>query len=152
MIKIENTQGYGWEAAISKLYSGKGVRFVYPNSYEAYISTHGKFHSCGTYDTEEKAQEAVITTKIKLFEESVVSHGDNPAEIVESVEKGYFASPTGNIYNRHGDLIVGAINHCGYRDVILNRKNKSIHRFSKHNTCISNWVRAKTMWRTTPCP
>lgn len=128
MIKIENIETYGWEAAIQGLYNGKGVRFVYPNSYEAYISTHGKFLSCGTYSTEEEAREAVAITKIKLFEASVIAHGDNPSEIIETVEKGYFASPRGNIYNRHGDLMVGAVDHCGYRHTILNRKNRNFHR------------------------
>lgn len=128
MIKIENTDVCGWEAAIRELCNGKGVRLVYPNSYEAYVSTHGKFLSCGTYPTEEQAREAVVITKIKLFEASVLAHGDNPYEIVESVEKGYFASPSGNIYNRHGDLMVGAVDRCGYRHTILNRKNRNIHR------------------------
>lgn len=128
MIKIENVEIYGWEAAIRGLYDNKGVRFVYPNSYEAYISTHGKFLSCGTYSTEEEAREAVAITKIKLFEASVIAHGDNPSEIIETVEKGYFASPRGNIYNRHGDLMVGAVDHCGYRHTILNRKNRNFHR------------------------
>ena len=128
MIKIENTDVYGWEAAIRDLYNGKGVRWVYPNSYEAYISTHGKFLSCGTYPTEEQAREAVVITKIKLFEASVIAHGDNPSEVVKSVEKGYFASPNGNIYNRHGDLMIGAIDPCGYRHTILNRKNRNVHR------------------------
>lgn len=128
MIKIENADVYGWEAAIRELYNGKGVRWVYPKSYEAYISTHGKFLSCGTYPTEKQAREAVVITKIKLFEASVIAHGDNPFEIVESVEKGYFASPNGNIYNLHGDLMIGAIDHCGYRHTILNRKNRNVHR------------------------
>lgn len=128
MIKIENVDVYGFEAAIRELYNGKGVRKVYPSSYEAYISTHGKFLSCGTYSTEERAREAVVITKIKLFESSVIAHDDNPYEIVESVEKGYFASPNGNIYNRHGDLIVGAIDRYGYRHIILNRKNRNVHR------------------------
>ena len=57
-----------------------------------------------------------------------IAHGDNPSEIVESVEKGYFASPSGNIYNRHGDLMVGSVDHCGYRHTILNRKNRNVHR------------------------
>jgi hypothetical protein len=128
MIKLENCEVMGWEAAIRELYKGKGVRWVYPNSYEAYISTHGKFLSCGTYPTEEQAREAVAITKIKLFEASVIAHGDNPSDVVESVEKGYFASPSGNIYNRHGDLMVGAVDHCGYRHTILNRKNRNVHR------------------------
>ena len=128
MICIENVEVTGWQAAIRGLYNGKGVRFVYPNSYEAYISTHGKFLSCGTYQTEDDAKEAVIITKIKLFEASVIAHGDDPNEIVETIEKGYFASPKGNIYNRHGDLMNGAIDHSGYRHVILNRKNLNVHR------------------------
>ena len=43
MIKIERVDVFGWEAAIREFYNGKGVRWVYPNSYEAYISTHGNF-------------------------------------------------------------------------------------------------------------
>lgn len=128
MLKIEKTIVDGWEAAIRRLYNGKGVRWVYPNSYEAFISTHGKFLSCGTYSTEDQAREAVVITKIKLFEASVIAHGDNPSEMVESDEKGYFASPNGNIYNRHGDLMVGGIDRCGYRHVILNKKSHNVHR------------------------
>ena len=128
MLTIENAETFGWEAAIRGLYSGKGVRFVRQNSYEAYISTHGKFLSCGTYSTEEEAREAVVITKIKLFEASVIAHGDNPSEIIETVEKGYFASPRGNIYNRHGGLMASAVDHCGYRHTILNGKNRNIHR------------------------
>lgn len=128
MIKITDTMTQGWEAAIRGMYNGKGVRWVYPDSYEAYLSCHGKFLSCGTYKSAEEAKEAVIITKIKLFEASVIAHGDNPKDIVESVEKGYFASPKGNIYNRHGDLMVGSIDHCGYRHTILNRKNRNFHR------------------------
>lgn len=128
MIKFEHTGVVGWEHAIRDLYNGKGVRWVYPNSYEAYVSTHGKFLSCGTYPTETQAQEAVVITKIKLFEASVIAHGDNPDEIVESVEKGYFVSPSGNIYNKHGDIMQGGVDRCGYRHVILNRKHKNVHR------------------------
>lgn len=117
-----------WQDAVRRLYNGRGVRWVYPNSYEAYISTHGKFLSCGTYETEDEAREAVAITKIKLFEASVIAHGDDPAEIVESVESGYFASPRGNVYNRHGDIMKGAVDRCGYRHIIVNRKNKNVHR------------------------
>ena len=109
------------------MYDGKGVRQVY-NHFEAYLSCHGKFISCGTYTTKEEAQTAVITYKLKMFEAGVIAHGDNPSEIVESVEKGYFVSPNGNVYNRHGDLMVGAIDKCGYRHVILNRKTRNVHR------------------------
>ena len=127
MIQIKNVDVYGWETAIRGMYDGKGVRQV-NNHFEAYLSCHGKFIYCGTYTTKEEAQTAVITYKLKIFEASVISHGDNPSEIVESVEKGYFVSPNGNVYNRHGDLMVGAIDKCGYRHVILNRKNRNVHR------------------------
>ena len=82
MIKIEYTDVHGWESSIRELYNGKGVRWVYPNSYEAYISTKGKFLSCGTYPTEEQAREAAAITKIKLFKASVIAHGDNLSDIV----------------------------------------------------------------------
>lgn len=128
MIKLERTDNDSWKECIRKLYNGKGVRFVSPGSYEAYISIHGKFLSCGTHPTEQQAQEAVIATKIKLFEDSVITNGDNPIEIVESVEKGYFVSPRGNVYNRHGEIMEGAIDRFGYRHIIINKKNKNIHR------------------------
>lgn len=128
MIKLENTEVFNFENAIRGMYDGKGVRKVYPSSYEAYVSTHGAFLSCGTYATEEEARNAVIITKIKLFEASVISHGDNISEIAESVEKGYFASPKGNIYNRHGHIMVGAIDRNGYRHCILNKHNCNVHR------------------------
>lgn len=128
MIKIEHTHVSGWEAAVRGMYDGKGVRWIYPGSYEAYVCSHGQFLSCGTYPTEEQAREAVVITKIKLFEASVIAHGDDPCEIRECGDKGYFASPNGNIYNRHGHLMVGAVDHCGYRHTILNRKNRNYHR------------------------
>lgn len=37
MLKVENTDVYGWEAAIRELYNGKGVRWVYPNSYKGIL-------------------------------------------------------------------------------------------------------------------
>lgn len=161
MLKVENTvtpSPENWEAVIRGMYNGKGVRMVYPNSFEAYLSAHGKFVSCGTYPSREQAQEAVICTKLKLFEAGIIAHGDKLNEIVESVEKGYFASPKGNIYNRHGELMEGAIDRHGYRHVILNRKNCNVHRViaetfipnpdgykcvnhkngDKQNNCVSN--------------
>lgn len=128
MIKLENTEVYGWEAAIRGMYNGKGVRKISDTSFESYISSHGKFLSCGTYQTKTEAQEAVIVKKIKLFGANVIANGDEPDKVVETVERGYFASPQGNIYNRHGILMLGVIDRCGYRQVILNRKNYRVHR------------------------
>lgn len=62
MIKLENTDVFNFEGAIRGMYDGKGVRKVYPSSYEAYVSSHGTFLSCGTYATEEEARNAVIIT------------------------------------------------------------------------------------------
>ena len=128
MINIELTETHAWKTAVRKLCDGKGVRRTLYDGYEAYISTHGKFLSCGTYPTEEEAREAIAITKIKLFEASILSHGDDPSKIAESTEKGYFVSPSGNVYNRHGDVMKGAIDRCGYRHVIVNRKQKNVHR------------------------
>lgn len=137
MIKVENIQTFGWEAAIRKLYNGKGVKFNKSHSYESYVVINGKFVSCGTYDTKEKAQEMAIIARIDLFKENIILHDENPAEIVETVEKGYFASPKGNIYNRYGKPMIGGIDRCGYRHVILNKKNKNVHRIIAE-TFISN--------------
>lgn len=128
MIKVDHIEVFGWEGAIRGMYENKGVRQVWNGAYEAYVTSHGKFVSCGTFPTEEQAREAVIITKIKLFEASVIANGDNPAEIVECADKGYFASPSGNIYNRHGELMQGAVDRCGYRHIIVNQKNKNVHR------------------------
>lgn len=121
-------EAYGWHSAIQRLFEGKGTRWISDNAYEAFISCHSKFMSCGTWPTKELAQKAVVITKIKILEASILAHGDDPASIVESVEEGYFVSPNGNVYNRHGDLMKGAIDHCGYRHIITNRKNRNVHR------------------------
>lgn len=128
MIRIENVETYGWEAAIRGMYSTKCVRRVSRNAYEAYISMHGKFISCGTYSNEEEAREAVALTKTKLFRASVIAQDDNPDEVVESAEEGYFASPRGNVYNRHGEIMVGVVDRCGYRHISINKKNRNVHR------------------------
>ena len=128
MIKIENTEIIGWEAAIRGMSCNKGVRQTNSGKFEAYVTVRGNFVSCGTYKTEEEAREAVIFKRIQLFKSNIIANDDEPLNIVESVEKGYFASPKGNIYNQFGVLMIGSIDRHGYRHCILNGKNHNIHR------------------------
>lgn len=101
MIKIENVEVIGWEAAIRGMSRNKGVRQTNSGKFEAYVTVRGNFVSCGTYKTEEEAREAVIFKRIQLFKANIIANDDEPLNIVESVEKGYFASPKGNIYNQY---------------------------------------------------
>lgn len=128
MMNQNNVEELPWTHAIRKFYSNKGVRLTAQNTYEAYISFDGKMRSCGTYATAEQAREAVITARIELFEKNIRANNDNPFEVVESVEQGYFVSPIGNIYNRHGILLIGGVNRTGYKQVVVNNKTQFVHR------------------------
>lgn len=128
MTTNENAELYAWIPAIRELYCGSGVRRVSDNSYETYIKADGKPIGCGTYKTESQAIEAVLAERIRLFAYNIIAFGDDPSKVVESVEKGYFVSEKGNIYNKHGKLMKGGVNRCGYRQAVLNGKTHSVHR------------------------
>ena len=128
MIKIENIETSGWKAAIKRIYKNKGVRFKPPASYESWVFSEGEKIYCGIYPSMQEAHESVIKAKCELFEKRVSRYEKNINEIVESVEEGYFVSPSGNVYNCHGKIMKGAIDHCGYRHIFLNKKNMNVHR------------------------
>ena len=64
MLKIENVEVYGWEAAIRGMNRNKGVRQTSSGKFEARVTVRGNFVSCGTHKTEEEAREAVISKRI----------------------------------------------------------------------------------------
>ena len=119
---------YAWEDVIREFYKDKGVRFKPPNAYEAFTSIKGRFVSYGTYPTEEIARSVFINAKIKAFTSAVSANGDIPSEIMPTKDKGYFASPKGNVYNASGRLMSPSIDHCGYKHTLFNGKNRNIHR------------------------
>lgn len=128
MIKIENIETSGWEAAIRRLYRNKGVYFRPPTSYEGWVQSKGKNIYCGTYSTKQEAYENVVKIKCELFKKYVSRYETNINKIVESTIEGYFVSPSGNVYNRHGVRMKGAIDRCGYRHINLNKKSVNVHR------------------------
>ena len=56
MIKIENVEVMGWEAAIRGM-PAKGYRKTKNGKYEAFVSNHSKTINLGTHETEELAKQ-----------------------------------------------------------------------------------------------
>ena len=125
MIKIENVDVYGWEAAIRGM-KAKGYR-VRKYGYEAFISERGKYICLGTYKTEEEAIEAAYSYRINRFAKKCAELGLDPNDGKVYAEQ-YIAFPSGHILNLHGKEMIGAINRHGYRHVIVNGKNVNVHR------------------------
>lgn len=115
-----------YEEAIRSL-SAKSYRQTANGKYETFISNHSKSYSLGTYDSEKDAKEAVLDYRLKRFSENVLSNGDSP-EDGRIYDKNYIVYPSGNIYNLHGHLMIGAVGRDGYSHVIVNGKNHDKHR------------------------
>lgn len=125
MIKIEGIEVWGFPHAIRGM-RAKGYRKT-KTGYETFCSNHCKSLSLGTYRTEEEAKEAFIRYRLNRFEESCKKLGLNACEGVE-YEKNYIVFPSGKILNLHGVEMIGGIGRDGYRNVIINGKNKNVHR------------------------
>ena len=126
MIRIENVEVVGWDAAIRGM-RGKGYRKTKSGKYECFVSNHSKNISLGTYDTEKEAQRVVFEYRVARFENGVLDFGLNP--LSGKLTKGkYIVFPTGEIFNLYGERMVGCIDRCGYKEVILNGKMERVHR------------------------
>lgn len=115
-----------WDEAI-KTSTGKGYRETTNGKYETFVSENCKNISLGTYDKECEAEDAVNNYRINRFKQSVEINGDDPNN-GKVIENYYVAYPSGNIYNFHGHLMEGAIGRDGYKHVVLDKKNKDVHR------------------------
>ncbi len=111
-------------AIVKKNFLGFQERKV---KYEAFVSNHGKTLNLGTFKTGDEAREAVIKYKIKCFIELCASLGLDPSE-GKVYEDNYIAFPSGEILNLHGKEMIGAVDRCGYRHLIVNKKNVNVHR------------------------
>lgn len=125
MITIENTETYGFEAAIRGM-RAKGFR-KRKGKFETFVSVKGISKSLGTYSTEDEAAEAVHRFRIKRFIDNVHSDGLHETNCAVTNEN-YVVFTTGEIYNLHGVKIVGKIDKNGYREVTLNGKQCTVHR------------------------
>lgn len=126
MIKFENTEVIGWEAAIRNI-PAKGYRKTKNERYEAFVSNHSKSIFLGTYDTPKEAKKAVFNYRVDRFVSGIVEYNLNPDDGVV-YENNYVVFSNGMIFNLHGERIVGHINRDGYINGIINRKNMQFHR------------------------
>lgn len=126
MIKFENTEVMGWEHAIRSI-PAKGYRQTKNGRYEAFVSDHSKSIFLGTYDTSEKAKEAVFTYRADRFVSGVEEYGLNPDDGVV-YENNYVAFENGMIFNLRGERMIGGVNKNGYRQGIFNGRNRNHHK------------------------
>lgn len=126
MIRIENTQVMGWEAAIRGM-PAKGYRRTRNGKYEAFTSDHSKTIPLGTYDTMERAKETVFNYRAKRFISGVEEYGLDPNDGVV-YENNYVAFRNGMIFNLHGKRMIGGVNRSGYRQGIFNGRNIDHHK------------------------
>lgn len=125
MIKFENTEVVGWEAAIRGM-KAKGYRKT-KTGYETSISVRGKTLNLGTYKTEEEAKSVAHNFRKERFIKGVRAFNLNENDGVVIHDK-YIVFSTGDIFNLYGKKMIGHIDRCGYHEVILNGKQYRVHR------------------------
>lgn len=125
MISINAIRTYGWEAAIRGM-KAKGYREV-KGKYEVSCSERCKTINLGTYRTEEEAKEAFLNYRLNRFKASCEALGLNADDGI-TFERNYIVFPSGRILNLYGVEMVGTIGRDGYRHMIINGKNRDVHR------------------------
>ena len=125
MIKIENVEIFGWQAAIRGI-KAKGYRKT-KTGFETFLSVKGKSVSLGTYKTETEAKSAVYKFRVKRFVNGVRNFNLDENDGV-AIYNNYVVFKTGDVFNLHGVKIIGKIDKCGYHEVILNGKQYRVHR------------------------
>ena len=125
MLKIENVDVFGWEASIRGM-RAKGYRKT-KTGFETFLSVNGKSISLGTYKTEIEAKSAVYKFRINRFVNGVRKYNLNENDGVV-IHNKYVVFKSGDVFNLHGVKMVGMIDRCGYRELILNGKNHRVHR------------------------
>lgn len=125
MINVENTEVYGWEAAIRGM-RAKGYRKT-KTGFETFLSVNNKNISLGTFKTEIEAKSAVYKFRINRFVNGVRKYNLNENDGIVTHNK-YVVFKSGDVFNLHGVKMVGRVNTCGYRELILNGKNHRVHR------------------------
>ena len=125
-MKFENTDVWGFEHAIRGM-PAKGYRKTKNNKYETCVSCDCKSINLGSYDTEKEAQKAVYDFRVNRFIRGCEKLNINPYDGRE-YEGKYIGFPSGIIMNLYGKEMIGSIGKDGYRHIIINKKNKNVHR------------------------
>ena len=124
-MKFENTEVWGFEHAIRGM--RKGYRKTKNCKYETFVKKDGKTISLGTYDTEEKAQQRVFY----FYKDRIETETDKAGlrDIFCKVYKEkYIVFQNGVVFNLCGKELKGMIDNSGYREVIIDNKQKLVHR------------------------
>lgn len=125
MIKFENIEVFGWEAAIRGM-RAKSFCITKNGKYETFCSNHSKSISLGIFNTEEEAKDAVFNYRSTRLINSVSKFG---LDINNGIiyEKKYLVFSNGMIFNLHGNLMKGTPDRNGYIHGIINKKQKQYH-------------------------
>lgn len=124
-MKFENTEIWGFEHAFRGM--RKGYRKTKNCKYETFVNKDGKTISLGTYDTEEKAQQRVFY----FYKDRIETETDKAGlrDIFCKVYKEkYIVFQNGVVFNLCGKELKGMIDNSGYREVIIDNKQKLVHR------------------------
>ena len=104
----------------------KGYRQV-RGKYETYISVNSRTRSLGTYKTPEDAQNAIRDFRVRRFLDSIHSHGLSECDCALTNDR-YAVFKSGEIFNLFGKEMIGCIDRCGYKEIIMNGKFHRVHR------------------------
>lgn len=126
MIKIENVEVYGWEAAIRGM-RAKGYRRTKNGKYECFVSDKQDTIMLGTYETEQEAIEAVFNFRKNRLRSAVGFYALKLNDCRVYKDK-YLVFKEGMIFNLHGHLMRGVLDRNGYVHGLIDGKNTQYHR------------------------
>lgn len=126
MNDIEYLEDDNWIDALRRNIP-KSYRKTANGRYETFASIRSKTISLGTYDSVLDAENAVFDYRVLRLINGVEEYGLDIDDSVVFMSR-YLAFKEGLIFNLFGERMIGAVDRCGYRHVILNSKNVNIHR------------------------
>lgn len=126
MNDIEYLEDDNWIDALRRNIP-KGYRKTANGRYETYASVRSKTINLGTYDNEIDAENAVFDYRVLRLVNGIEEYGLDIDESIVFMNR-YLAFKEGLIFNLFGERMIGAVDRCGYRHIILNNKNVNVHR------------------------
>lgn len=124
-MKFENEEIFNFEGALRGMRNG--VRKTKNNKFETYVSINGKSKNLGTYDTEKQARTKIYHHYKSRLEENTDKLGLHNI-YCKMYKNKYVVFENGIIVNIYGKEMKGCIDHCGYREIIINGKLERVHR------------------------
>ena len=101
----------------------RGVRF-HNNKWEVAYQRYGKNIFLGGYKTYKEACEVANNFLHNEFINNIKDSGCTINHIKKTEYLNYYISDNGNVFNRIGKELLGFIDRCGYKEVLLSIDNK----------------------------